>query len=517
MRRWIVLGTLCLCMLMVAMDANILHTVMPTLIRELRPTTIEQLWIVNAYALLLAGLLITMGALSDRYGRRRILLGGLVVFGLASLLAEWVRQPWQAIACRAVLGVGGAMIMPTLLSLIRETFGDAKERTIALSACGMAGCAGAALGPVLGGSLVHAFDWQAAFLVNVVIVLVAVPLVAVTVRESVTPRVGVWDWTSVALSFVGMTAVVQGIKLLGKPDAPVSESAAMVAVGITTMAWFVHRQWRSSDPLLDLRLFGARSFTAGVAVYAVVMFSLSSTIYLASQWLQFVHRQNAMGAGLWLLPATLSALLAVLAVPYSLARWHVRDVMLAGMASITVALFIPALNHSGSLVAFAISLACLGAGVSLALSSATTVVVMAAPAERAGSAAALQSTAYEVGNVLGIAVVGSFAARFYTRAVPVPDGLVASMARAVRRSVGEAEVAAAGLPQSEGILLQQAVSAAFDKAFSVSCLLVGCAMLVFTLSIFALVRKNRFHEGIGVEAATNLARDRPAVNPGAPG
>lgn len=491
MRRWIVLGTLCLCMLMVAMDANILHTVMPTLIRELRPTPIEQLWIVNAYALMLAGLLITMGALSDRYGRRRMLLCGLAVFGLASLLAEWVRQPWQAIACRAILGVGGAMIMPTLLSLIRETFDDAKERTIALSACGMAGCAGAAVGPVLGGALVHAFDWQAAFLVNVAIVLVAVPLVAVTVRESVTRRAGMWDWTSVALSFLGMTALVQGIKLLGKPDAVTTESVAMVAVGIATMAWFVRRQWRSDDPLLDIRLFGVRSFTAGVAVYAVVMFSLSSTIFLASQWLQFVHRQSPLEAGLWLLPATLSALLAVMAVPYSLARWHVRDVMLAGMASISVALFIPALNAGGSLIPFAVSLACLGAGVSLALSSATTVVVMAAPAERAGSAAALQSTAYEVGNVLGIAVVGSFAAGLYTHTVQVPDALAASVARAVRLSVGEAEAAAAALPQSVAVPLQQAARIAFDKAFSVSCLLVGCAMLVSTISIFALMRRSR--------------------------
>lgn len=500
-KRWIVLGTLCLCMLMVAMDANILHTVMPTLIRELHPTPLQQLWIVNAYALLLAGLLITMGALSDRYGRRRMLLCGLAVFGLASLLAEWVRQPWQAIACRAMLGVGGAMIMPTLLSLIRETFGDARERTIALSACGMAGCAGAAVGPVLGGALVHAFDWQAAFLVNVAIVLVAVPLVAVTVRESVTPRIGMWDWTSVVLSFLGMTALVQGIKLLGKPDVAAGESVAMLAVGIAIMAWFVRRQWRADDPLLDIRLFAVRSFTAGVAVYAVVMFSLSSTIFLASQWLQFVHRQNPLGAGLWLLPATLSALLAVLAVPYSLARWHVRDVMLAGMASISVALFIPALNPSDSLLPFAVCLACLGVGVSLALSSATTVVVMAAPAERAGSAAALQSTAYEVGNVLGIAVVGSFAAGLYTHTVHVPDGLAANVARAVRLSVGEAEVAAAALPQAVAVPLQQAARIAFDKAFSVSCLLVGCVMLVSTISTFALMRRSQLHEQTGMEVS----------------
>lgn len=500
-KRWIVLGTLCLCMLMVAMDANILHTVMPTLMRELRPAPVEQLWIVNAYALMLAGLLITMGALSDRYGRRRMLLCGLVVFGLASLLAEWVRQPWQAIACRAILGVGGAMIMPTLLALIRETFADAKERSIALSACGVSGCAGAAVGPVLGGALVHAFDWRAAFVVNVAIVLVAVPLVAVTVRESVTPRAGRWDWTSVALSFLGMTALVQGIKLLGKSDAAASESVAMIAVGIATMAWFVRRQWRSDDPLLDIRLFGVRSFTAGVAVYAVVMFSLSSTIFLASQWLQFVHGQNPFKAGLWLLPTTLSALLAVLAVPYSLGRWHVRDVMLAGMASISVALFVPALNPGDSLIPFAVSLACLGAGVSLALSSATTVVVMAAPADRAGSAAALQSTAYEVGNVLGIAVVGSFAGALYAHTVHVPEGLAASVARAVRSSVGEAEVAAAGLPQAVGIPLQQAARFAFDKAFSASCLLVGCAMLVSTVSIFALVRKTRSHELSGAEAS----------------
>ncbi|HEY4292154.1 MFS transporter [Luteibacter sp.] len=486
--RWIVLGTLCLCMLMVAMDANILHTVMPTLIRVMRPTTIEQLWIVNAYALTLAGLLITMGALSDRHGRRRLLLWGLAVFGVASLMAGWIHQPWQAIACRGLLGIGGAMIMPNILSLIRNTFTDPRERTIALSACGVAGCVGAAVGPVLGGALVQVFNWQAAFLINVVVVLVAIPLVVTTVQESSSPGNRRWDWTSVGLSFVGMTALVQAIKLMGKSGWLSVEALALFAMGISSLAWFVRRQLATDDPLLDVRLFGLRSFSVGIFVYAMVMFALSSTIYLASQWLQFVYLLSPVDTGFWLLPATASALLGALAVPYCLQHWNVRDVMLAGMVCIAMTLFVPGMNGSGSLLLFSVSLAFLGAGVSLCLSSATTVVIMAAPAERAGSAAAVQSTAYEIGNVLGIAVIGSGAAAMYSHAVRLPEGIADSLAGSIRISVGEGVAAVASLPQETGVPLKKAVNLAFDHAFSTSSFVLGCMMLGAAMLTFVLLR-----------------------------
>lgn len=288
-RRWWGLAVLSLSLLLVGLDTTILNVALPALIEDMQPSALEQLWIVNAYALVISGLLITMGALGDRTGRRRLLMAGLVVFGAASGLAVVVGDPLGLIGARALLGLGGAMIMPATLSILRNLFHDPDERTRAITIWASVAGAGAAAGPIVGGLLVEHFGWHAAFLVNIPIVVVALGACWILLPESSSPSTSKWDWWSVLLSFVGMASLVQGIKMLAKHGPLHVMSGGMLLLGIILLVVFVRRQLRLPDPLVDVRLFTNRAFTLGAVAIVLALLGMSSVLFLFTQWLQLVR------------------------------------------------------------------------------------------------------------------------------------------------------------------------------------------------------------------------------------
>ncbi|AIL64509.1 Antiseptic resistance protein [Rickettsiales bacterium Ac37b] len=476
--RWHILIILSICLLLVSMDATILHTVMPTIILDLEPSNLQQLWIINAYALVLSGLLITTGALGDRFGRKKLLLWGLVVFAIASMLVYVFHNPWGLVLCRALLGLGGAMIMPSTLSILRNIFIDAHERMIAISVWGIMASVGAAIGPVLGGILVEFLSWQSAFFVNAPIAFAIIAFGIIQIPESSTPSNEPWDWLGVFESFFGMAALVQGIKVSSKYGIMNLASGGMLLIGIILMTLFTLRQLKSKDPLVDIRLFLINNFSVGIIVYLLTTCALGSIMYLMSLWLQFIKGLSPLYAGLYISPVTVSALITAFIMPYLLVRFTARIVIFSGLIFITISLILPSILNNEDLLSNAIYFALLGIGVSLCLSTTVSVIMATAPAERAGGAAALQETAYELGNVLGIAVIGSITSFIYSTSIIIPKGVSREMATIARDSIGEGIIVAHQLPFSLAEELIREANIAFINAFDIVGIILGIIMLI---------------------------------------
>ncbi|WP_316932099.1 MFS transporter [Nocardioides marmotae] len=482
-RRWASLAVLSASLLVVTMDLTILNVALPELAADVRPSATEQLWIVDSYSLVLAGLLISMSALADRWGRKRLLLLGFVVFGAASALVVVTDSPWEVVAARSLLGAGGAMIMPTTLSLLRSVFTDPAERATALGVWAGVSALGAAIGPIAGGALLEHFSWHAAFLVNVPLMAIAVVAGATILPEARATHASPWDVPAIALSIAGMVGLVWAIKRVAEEESLTDPLGLGVLVAaVAALAVFVRRCLRRPDPLLDVRLFRRRPFTAGVVAALSAMFAMAAILLLLAQWLQLVEGHSPLEAGVRLLPLAGGGLAAsLLASP--LARLvGARTVLAGGLAAAGLgALLVPlAPGDLGyGTVAAAMTLVGAGAG-SLAIGSA--MIMAGTPADRAGSAAAIEETAYDLGSVLGVAVLGSVASVVYRDRLRVEallaEGLPADAARAAADSLGAAT--ALGVPG-----LAERAGAAFTDALVETCLAGGVLMLVMAVVVWA--------------------------------
>ncbi|MCM2417410.1 MFS transporter [Streptomyces sp. RKAG293] len=492
-RRWWGLAVLSLSLLVVGLDTTILNVALPALIEDMQPSALEQLWIVNAYALVISGLLITMGALGDRTGRRRLLMAGLVVFGAASGLAVVAGDPLGLIGARALLGLGGAMIMPATLSILRNLFHDPDERTRAITIWASVAGAGAAAGPIVGGLLVEHFGWHAAFLVNIPIVVVALGACWILLPESSSPSTAKWDWWSVLLSFAGMASLVQGIKMLAKQGPLHVTSGGMFLLGIVLLVVFVRRQLRLPDPLVEVRLFTNRAFTLGAVAIVLALFGMSSVLFLFTQWLQLVRGLQPAAAGLWMLPAMLSMFAMSLLTYPLLARVAARTLIAGGLTLLALGTVLPILESSDP--PLIVSLVCVGTGASMAFTSGSTLLMGSAPADRAGGAAAIEETGFELGNVLGIAFLGSLATVFYHGDLVVPAGVPANVAERAKDSLGEAVVAAGRLGGPDGAALTEAARTAFTDAFDTTGWIAAAVLVVSAAAVMVLAPATRFRGG----------------------
>lgn len=449
-RRWAGLAVLAASLLVVVMDMTILNVALPDLVKDLQPGAVAQLWIVDAYALVLAGLIIPVTALGDRWGRRRMLLTGFAVFGLGSLLVLVAPGAGAVIAIRALLGVGGAMIMPATLSLIRTLFPDPRERALALGIWAAMAAAGAAAGPVVGGALLEVFSWHAAFLVNVPLMVAAVAAGWWLLPESRSERPGRLDALGVLLSLGGMTTLVYGVKDLGK-HGPEPVALAALALGALLLTWFVRRCLRQDRPMLAVRLFGDKLFTAGVITALASSTTMMAVLFVGSQWLQLVQGWSPLRAGAALVPLAVGGLVGSPLAPSVAARVGVRRVLVGSLVLTATGLAVLALlprplDYAGVAAAFLV----VGLGTAgLAVGSA--LIMGRAPADDAGSAGAIEEASYEVGGVLGVAVFGSIAGVVYRA------GLPAAAPAAVQDSVAGAL----------GTGLAPAATAAFTDAFAV--------------------------------------------------
>ncbi|MEN1973721.1 MFS transporter [Cellulomonas sp. P4] len=461
-RPWAVLAVLMLPVLLISVDNTVLSFALPSITAALGASGSQLLWIVDAYPLMLAGLLVPMGSLGDRIGRRRLLLVGATGFAAVSLLAAWSTSPQMLIASRALLGVFGATLMPSTLSLIRNVFLDRAQRRLAIAvwASGFAG--GAALGPVVGGALLSHFWWGSVFLLNVPVLLLLLPLALLLVPESKDPAPGPLDPWSVVLSLATMLPLVHAIIAVGEHGVTAGTVAGAV-VGLAAGAAFVHRQRRLASPMLDVRLFTRPAFSGAVAANLLSVLGFSGLLVVVSQFLQLAAGLSPMDAGLVLVPG-LAASVAAGLLAVRLVR-HVRPSTLIGSSFLLAAAGYGVLTLVGDVptpVTVGVTFVIMGTGVGLAETLTNDQITTAVPPEKAGAASAISETAYELGTTLGVALLGSVLNATYRARVAVPDGLTADQAHAAGETLGGAVGVADGLgPDAAGALLESA-RLAFD-------------------------------------------------------
>lgn len=472
-RRWAALAVLALAVLLVAVDATVLNLAVPQITADLRPSSTQLLWVLDVYALVLAGLLVSAGSLADRLGRRRVLLAGCTVFGVASVVAAFATSPEMLIAARVLLAVGGATIMPSTLALIRTIFTDARERTVAIGLWSAMAAGGAAVGPIIGGVVLERFWWGAVFLINVpvmLLLLVAGPLVLPEARAAATGR---WDAAGAVASTAGLIALVYALKN-GVEHGPAPDVLITAALAVVALVWFVRRQTRIPHPLVDVSLFRRRPFTGAVLGNLFAMLALSGLLLFVSQYLQLVLGHPPLAAGLRLLPLTAGALVGAPLTALLVARAGPRATIATGLGAGALGMlaFASALDQAYPVVAAALLL--VGAGVGVAVTATSELIVTSAPVDRAGAAGSISETAYELGTGLGIAVLGTLLAGLYRGALPP-----AVAAGPARESLASAAREAGELPAADGVALFDAARAAFLDALQgtglVSAALLGVA------------------------------------------
>ena len=476
-RRWWALGAMCLAIFLVAVDGTVLSLATPSIVKDLQPTATQVLWIGDIYSFVLAGLLITMGNLGDKVGRKLLLMVGGSLFAVISIAAAYSHSAEQLIACRALLGVAGATLMPSTLALMRSTFTDPTERSFAIGVWSAMGAAGAAAGPLFGGVLLEYFWWGSVFLINVPIMALVLIIGLPTLRESWNPDAGPIDLLSVALSMIGIIGVVYAIKEMAIEGFQPSFMAVGI-VGVVAGVWFVVRQRNLETPLVDVRLFSSGPFTGAVLGMLLSVFGLAGALFFFSQYLQFIKGLSPLAAGLFELPATVSALVAALVAGVIMRRFGRGPVTAVGLLCIGAGMAaIAFVLDSTQYWAFAIPLILIGGGDGVALTIASDTVLAVAPKDRAGSASAVSETGYELGTALGIALLGSVMTAVYQRALTVPAGLPEDVSQRALESPGEAFEAMAGLPADLIGTLTSAVHTAFTQALQVTTL-VGAGVLV---------------------------------------
>lgn len=428
-REWAGLGVLALALLLLAVDATVLDLAVPAISADLAPSTPQLLWIIDVYSFVLAGLLVVMGNLGDRIGRRRLLLIGAVGFGIASALAAWAVSPEMLIAARVLQGVAGATLMPATLGLIRSMFQDARQRTIAIGVWSAMAGGGAAAGPLVGGWLLEHFWWGSVFLVNLPVMLVLLALAPLLITESRDPNPGRFDALSALLSMLALVPVVYAVKETAA-HGPSAGALVVGLAGVLAAVLFVRRQRRLTDPMLDLRLFDLPRFRVAVFTNLLAVFALAGVLFFGSQYLQLVLGRSPLEAGLLMLPGLVASVFGSLAAAWLVRRWRAATV-LAGALIVTAmgsAAFLTVDAVRGA-EAFVLGFVGIGLGAGVAMTVAADLVVGSAPQERAGAAAAISETAYETGLALGVALLGSTVMAIFRRGLDLsllPADMVAT-------------------------------------------------------------------------------------------
>ncbi len=486
-RGWAALVVLMLPVLLVSVDNTVLSFALPEISTALRPSGVQQLWIIDVYPLVLAGLLVTMGTLGDRFGRRRLLLIGATGFALVSALAAFAPTAGLLIAARALLGLFGAMLMPSTLSLLRSVFQNREQRRLAIAIWAAAFSAGSALGPIVGGLLLEHFAWGAVFLVAVPVLIPLVILAPILVPESRDPKPGRIDPLSILLSMATMVPVVYAIKEFAV-DGITPLVVILLVLGIGAGLLFVRRQLRAETPMLDMALFRRGMFTGAILVNLLSVIALVGFLYYVSQHLQLVLGLKPVEAGLALVPGMGMMIVSGLAV-VPIAR-RVRPEILVPAAlvfSLAGYLVVAFTTHAHGVAPLIIAFALLGAGIGAAETVSNELIITAAPPEKAGAASAVSETAYELGAVLGTTILGGIITAFYRGSLVVPQGVPAAAAERARETLAGAFSAAEGLPVPIGQALQHAAADAFGTGVMVTSLIGGflviCAGVIAALTL----------------------------------
>ncbi|WP_240773582.1 MULTISPECIES: MFS transporter [unclassified Plantibacter] len=484
-RAWFALAVLMLPVLLVSVDNTVLNFALPAISSALTPTGTQLLWIVDIYPLVLAGLLVSMGSLGDRIGRRRLLLIGSIGFGVVSVAAAFAPSAELLIAARAALGFFGAMLMPSTLSLLRNIFLDRDQRRFAIAVWASGFAAGSALGPIVGGIILEHFAWGAVFLLAVPVLLPLVVLAPFLIPESKDPNPGRIDVPSILLILLTMTPLVFSIKHLAEAGFDLLTVVSMV-VGVVSGVLFIRRQLRLEHPLLDLSLFRRASFSGAVVINLLSVTALVGGLFFVSQHLQLVLGLQPLDAGLVLLPGLIVMIIAGLViVPISK---RVRPGIVVPIALVVSAVGYASIAITGgdvSALGIGLAFVALGLGIGSAETVSNELVIASAPPEKAGAASGVSETAYELGAVLGTATLGTVLTASYRSSVVLPDGLTAAQQQAAGETLGGAANVAEQLPGDLAGALMDSARHAFDSGVGVAAW-IGVGLIVAAMLVAAI-------------------------------
>ncbi|MGW1468767.1 MFS transporter [Streptomyces sp. NPDC002308] len=490
--RWVVLVVLCLSLLLVALDSTVLHVAVPAVTEDLRPGPVALLWIVDAYPLVCASLLILFGTLGDRVGRRRVLLCGYALFGAASALAAFAGSPGILVAARALLGVGGAMIMPATLSILRQVFPDRRERAAAIGVWTAVAAVGAATGPVIGGFLVEHYWWGSVFLINVPLMALVLPVGRRLLPESRGSGEGPWDVLGALMAAAGVLGAVLGVKRMGAGEGVLDPASLVPLVaGVLFLVLFVRRQRRRTHPLIDIGMFARPAFATAVGCIVLAMLALVGLELIAVQYLQLVLHLSPLRTGLRLLPLTFAAMAAGATGTYTLRRLGPRRMVGLGfvLTAGSVLLLTPMGGHDRPVLMTA-GFVLLGFGLQTTLFGAYESMLNDAPADRAGGAAAIGETSYQLGAGLGIALLGSVMNAAYAPGLAAlhKEGVPAAAGSAAAHSLGEAYQVADRLGGPAGGLVRSTARHAFVHGLHLTLLVSAGLLLLGALAALRLPR-----------------------------
>jgi DHA2 family multidrug resistance protein-like MFS transporter len=484
------LAVIALPCLLYSMDLTVLNLAVPHLSADLKPSSSQLLWIIDIYGFLIAGSLITMGTLGDRIGRRRLLLIGAAAFGAASILAAFSSSAEMLIVTRALLGIAGATLAPSTLSLIRNMFLDPQQRTVAIGVWVTSYSVGGAIGPLLGGIVLEYFWWGSVFLLGVPVMVLLLVVGPVLLPEFRDPNAGRLDLLSASQSLMAVLLVIYGLKKLaehGVSWSPVLSILAGAAVGLL----FVRRQRTLAHPLIDLRLFRVPAFSASLATYTLGTLVAFGVYIFIAQYLQLVLGLSPLQAGLATVPSMLAFVVGSMVIPRLTRR--LRPAYLVGTGLVISALGFAVLTQVGRSAALAIIIVgsiIYSLGLAPVVVLATDLIVGNAPVERAGAASAISETSSELGGALGIAVFGSIGTAVYRHAMreAVPEGLSANAIEAARSTLGGAVAVSAQLPSPAGTQLLETAREAFTHAFQLTAGISAAVALVTAVLATILLR-----------------------------
>lgn len=490
-RTWLGLAVLVLPVLLVTIDNTVLNFAMPSIAADLRPGAALQLWLIDAYPLVLCSLLVAGGNLGDRFGRRRTLMIGLTGFALASLGAAFAPTAEVLLVGRIVTGVFGAVILPATHSLLRNMFHVRTQRRLAIAIWSTGFAAGAALGPILGGWLVGVAAWPAVFLIAVpfaVVLLIVAPLL---LSESRDPEPGSLDLWSIVLSALALGPVVAAVKRAAD-SGPDALSWALAVIGVTAAALFVRRMLTAVNPMLDLRLLRRVGFAGPILVNLVSIASLTGFLFYAAQHLQLIVGLSPLEAAWTMAPGALANIIAGLAVVKMVKVVRPATAIAAGLLCSTAAYTLTAISSgSASLATICLAYILIGIGVGSAETLAGDMLMANIEPDKAGAASAMSETAYELGTVLGVTVFGGILTATYRSGLVVPEGMTPIQADAARATLSGAHAIAETLPTTTGEALMRAAGSAFDSGVLTTST-IGAVLMVAaaTFVLTALRREN---------------------------
>ncbi|MER1959916.1 MFS transporter [Proteus vulgaris] len=491
-KRWIVLLLVSSMLFLIVVDVTVLYTALPRLTHDLNASASEKLWIMNAYPLIVAGLLPAAGMLTDRIGHKTLFICGLPLFAFASLCAAFSPTATTLIASRGFLAVGAAMSMPATLSIVRQVFSDSQERAIAIGIWSAVASGGAALGPLIGGMLLEHFWWGSVFLINVPIVLLVLPFSLWLIPKFAGQGNHKIDYLSSVLILIGLISAIYALKELGKPYTQWNEVAIAGVIAVIFLTLFTLRQRKQAHPMIDFRLFKNRFFSIGILMAVLSMVIIVGIELLLSQRLQLVAGFTPLNAALVILPIPVGSVLASPLAGYFLTRLgEIRLIICGFLLTLIGNIWLIAIYQTTSPIVLIGSLFFIGFGLGIIFTTASTSIMLSVADKQAGMAASIEDVAYELGSVIGVTFMGSLMSTVYTLKLVLPDALAIN--NAVYDSLDEALIVAEKLPNDAAFLVISQANIAFENAFFVvlvtTAIITGVSLIFLPYYLHNSIRK----------------------------